>query len=195
MLKGVNEMGPRGLRRGRGARERILAAAERLFRERGISATGMDQLCEEAQVSKRTAYQHFGSKDELVAAYLRGRDPDTMPEVFDRMDLSPRQRLLAAFEVSPSEQGVPPLCPFIGASVEIADPEHPGRVRAREYKEAVAARLTQAASDAGAADPEGLGEQLALLLDGASARTRALGVDAMPAAAGIAALLIDHAIG
>src|SRR5699024_5566171 len=115
MLRDVNEMGPRGLRRGRGARERILAAAERLFRERGISATGMDQLCEEAQVSKRTAYQHFGSKDELVAAYLRGRDPDTMPEVFDRMDLSPRQRLLAAFEVSPSEQGVPPLCPFIGA--------------------------------------------------------------------------------
>ncbi|MDN5760618.1 MAG: TetR/AcrR family transcriptional regulator [Tomitella sp.] len=188
-------MGPRGLRRGRGAHERILAAAQRLFRERGISATGMDQLCEAAQVSKRTAYQHFGSKDELVAAYLRGRDPDTMPEVFDRTDLSPRQRLLAAFETSASEQGVPPLCPFIGAAVEIAEADHPGRVRAREYKETVAARFTQAARDAGAADPEALGEQLALLLDGASVRTRALGVDSMPTAAGIAAALIARAIG
>src|SRR5699024_8389194 len=99
MLKGVNEMGPRGLRRGRGARERILAAAERLLRERGIRATVIDQLREELQVSQRNAYQHFGRKDELVAAYLRRRVPDTMPLVFDRMDLSPRQRLLPAFEV------------------------------------------------------------------------------------------------
>lgn len=191
----MNEMGPQGLRRGRGARERVLAAAHHLFREQGISATSMDQLSEVAQVSKRTAYQHFGNKDELVAAYLRGRDPETMPEVFDRTDLSPKQRLLAAFETSPSEQGVPPLCPFIGAAVEIADESHPGRLRGREYKEAVAARFTQAAREAGADDPEALGEQLALLLDGTSARTRVLGVDSMPTAAKIAAVLIDRAVG
>src|ERR1700757_2712092 len=69
------EKGPQGLRRGRGARERILSASQRLFRDQGINSTGMDQLCAAAQVSKRTAYQHFAGKDELVAEYLRRFDP------------------------------------------------------------------------------------------------------------------------
>jgi hypothetical protein len=42
--------------------------------------------------------------------------------------------------------------------------------------------------------PEQLGEQLALLLDGAAARTRVLNADAFPTAAAIAAVLIDNAI-
>jgi AcrR family transcriptional regulator len=189
------EKGPQGRRRGQGARERILGAAQQLFREQGINNTGMDQLCAVAQVSKRTAYQHFGSKDELIAEYLRRHDPDTMPEVFERTDLPARERLLAVFE-KPLEltYDVTPLCPFIAAAVEIADPEHPARVRARQYKESVAARLTETAREAGAADPELLGEQLALLFDGASARTRTLGIDVIPTAAGIAATLIEQAI-
>ncbi len=188
------EKGPQGRRRGRGARERILDAAGLLFREQGINSTGMDQLCAVAQVSKRTAYQHFGSKDELIAGYLRRLDPDTMPEVFERSDLTARERLLAVFQSPLSVHGATPLCPFINAAVEIADPDHPARVRAREYKGSVAARLSETAREAGAADPELLGEQLALLLDGASARTRTLGTDADPTAASIAATLIEHAI-
>ena len=43
-------------------------------------------------------------------------------------------------------------------------------------------------------DPEQLGEQLALLLDGASARTRALDSESFSTAAAIAAVLIDNAI-
>jgi len=189
------EKGPQGLRRGRGAHERILGAARQLFRDRGINNTGMDQLCAVAQVSKRTAYQHFASKDELIAEHLRRHDPDTMPEVFERTDLSPRQRLLAAFEnpLAATHEGMP-LCPFIAAAVEISDPEHPARVRAREYKRSLAARLSESARQAGAADPELLGERLALLLDGASARTRTLGANATPTAAAIAAILIEDAI-
>src|ERR1700722_17811654 len=107
------EKGPQGRRRGGGGRERILGAAQQLFREQGINRTGMDQLCAAAQVSKGTAYQHFTGKDELVAEYLRRVDPDVMPAVFDRTDLTPRERLLAAFEVP-----VTGLCPFIAAAVE-----------------------------------------------------------------------------
>ena len=73
-----------------------------------------------------------------------------------------RERLLAAFDV------LAPLCPFIAAAVEIPDPGHPARVYARDYKLAFAARLPEPAREAGATDPEQLGEQLALLLDGAS---------------------------
>jgi len=183
------EKGPQGRRRGRGARERILSASQQLFRDQGINRTGMDQLCAAAQVSKRTAYQHFTSKDELVAEYLRRFDPDVMPGVFDRTDLTPRERLLAAFEVSATG-----LCPFIAAAVEIHDPQHPACQYARDYKKAFAARFAETAREAGAANPEQLGEQLALLLDGASARTRVLNTDTFPTAAAIATVLIDNAI-
>jgi AcrR family transcriptional regulator len=184
------EKGPQGRRRGRGARERILSASRRLFRDQGINRTGMDQLCAVAQVSKRTAYQHFASKDELVAEYLRRFDPDVMPGVFDRTELSPRERLLAAFDIPASM----PLCPYIAAAVELHDPQHPASQYARDYKIAIAARLTEAAREAGAANPEQLGEQLALLIDGASARTRVLNAESFPTAAAIAAVLIDNAI-
>ena len=189
------EKGPTGRRRGRGARERILGASQQLFRSQGINRTGMDQLCAVAQVSKRTAYQHFASKDELVAEYLRRFDPDVMPEVFDRDDLTPRERLLAAFAAPASGTAeMTPLCPFIGAAVEMHDPENPASQYARDYKKAIAARLADTAREAGAIDPEQLGEQLALLLDGASARTRVLNTESFPTAAAIAAVLIDNAI-
>ncbi len=184
------EKGPQGRRRGRGARERLLGAAQQLFRDQGINRTGMDQLCAVAKVSKRTAYQHFTGKDELVAEYLRRFDPDVMPGVFDRADLTPRMRLLAAFDVPAST----PLCPYIAAAVELHDPQHPASQYARDYKTAIAARLTETAREAGAANPEQIGEQLALLIDGASARTRVLNAESFPAAAAIAAVLIDNAI-
>jgi AcrR family transcriptional regulator len=182
------EKGPRGLRRGRGARERILGASRQLFRDQGINSTGLNELCAVAQVSKRTFYQHFTGKDELIAEHLRRFDPDILPEVFDRTDLTPRERLLAAFDIHA------PLCPFIAAAVEIHDPGHPARLSARDYKTAFAARLTETAREAGATNPEQLGEQLALLLDGASARNRVLNSDTFATAAAIAALLIDNAI-
>lgn len=182
------EKGPRGLRSGRGARERILSASQQLFRDQGINCTGVDQLCAVAQVSKRTLYQHFAGKDELIAEYLRRFDPDILPEVFDSTDLTPRERLLAVFDIHS------PLCPFIAAAVEIPDPDHPARALAHDYKKAFAARLTETAREAGANDPEQLGEQLALLLDGASARSRVLNTDTFATAAAIAAVLVDDAL-
>jgi len=181
-------MGPLGVRRGRGARERILSASQQLFPDHGINNTGIDEVCAVAGVSKRTLYQHFAGKDELIAEYLRRFDPDVLPEVFESADLAPRARLLAIFDIHS------PLCPFIGAAVELHDPGHPARVFARDYKRAFAARLVDTARLAGASEPERLGEQLALLLDGASARSRVLNVDAFATAAAIAAVLVDAAI-
>ena len=69
------EKGPRGLRRGRGARERILSASQQLFRDQGINRTGMDQLCAVAQVSKRTASNYTGRPD--------------FPEPIERLEMGP----------------------------------------------------------------------------------------------------------
>jgi AcrR family transcriptional regulator len=56
---------------GRGARERIERAAAELFYRNGIHATGVELVARQANVSKRTLYQHFASKNDLVDNYLR----------------------------------------------------------------------------------------------------------------------------
>src|SRR4051794_10661126 len=52
---------------------RLLEAASALFYRRGIRAVGVDLVADEAGTTKKTLYDRFGSKDELVALYLRRR--------------------------------------------------------------------------------------------------------------------------
>ncbi|WP_286237805.1 TetR/AcrR family transcriptional regulator [Neptuniibacter halophilus] len=47
-------------------RQAILVAAKQAFQENGVKGTSMDQLATRAQVSKRTVYNHFPSKEALV---------------------------------------------------------------------------------------------------------------------------------
>src|SRR5882757_8493036 len=57
----------------RSARERLLAAANELFYKEGIHTVGIDRVIEKAGVAKASLYTTFGSKDELVRAYLAER--------------------------------------------------------------------------------------------------------------------------
>jgi AcrR family transcriptional regulator len=52
------------------ARERILTTARALFYSRGINATGIDLIVEQAHIAKASLYHHFPSKEQLVVAYL-----------------------------------------------------------------------------------------------------------------------------
>ncbi len=54
-----------------GKREAILESANKVFLEVGFGAASMDAIANEAQVSKQTVYNHFGSKEELFAAMVR----------------------------------------------------------------------------------------------------------------------------
>ncbi|KUO07297.1 TetR/AcrR family transcriptional regulator [Streptomyces sp. DSM 15324] len=194
----MTESSPVRRRRGRGARERILKAATQLFTAQGINATGMDQLSTVAEVSKRTLYTHFPSKDELVAAYLQSLVDDLLPVAPSptRLTPSPRERLLAVFDWKLPDATAPFRgCPFLNVSVEVPDPGHPVRQLAAAHKREFAHRLTDLAREAGAADPETLGEQLALLFDGAAARGTALNSSNTGACArSIAESLIDAAL-
>ncbi|WP_416529648.1 helix-turn-helix domain-containing protein [Streptomyces coelicoflavus] len=78
-------------RRGRGGRERFLAAAARLFATQGIGATGMEQVTEAAPVSQRTLYAHFRTKNDLVIAHLQDLvgSGATLEAVLTRADLAP----------------------------------------------------------------------------------------------------------
>src|ERR1700748_1671752 len=91
---------------GRGARERIERAATQLFYRNGIHATGVELIAQEANVSKRTLYQHFSTKNGLLDSYLRGIDARGGPPTEKRLDdanLPARDRLLAIFELRRSE--------------------------------------------------------------------------------------------
>ena len=58
---------------GLSARERLLDAANELFYAEGVHTVGIDRVIERAGVAKASLYNTFGSKDELVRAYLEGR--------------------------------------------------------------------------------------------------------------------------
>jgi AcrR family transcriptional regulator len=162
-----------GQGRGRGARERILAAAREVYFRRGINVTGVAELCAEARVSKRTLYQQFASKDEVITAYLAdlAADPGHPANaVLRRQDLAPRARLLELYGTL--TEGPRPLrgCPFVNAAIELSDPEHPARQVIATYKEEFSERLSSVAREAGARGSDRVGPQLALLYDGAAAR-------------------------
>jgi AcrR family transcriptional regulator len=162
-------------RGGRGARERILTAATTLFHREGIHATGVERLTEHAHVSKRTFYQHFSSKDELVEQYLRRiHHAGGMPseQAIDTADASPRGRLLAIFDGAPGSRFRG--CPFHNAAVEAADAMPGVEDIVHEHKVDFTTRLIHTATEAGARDPYRLGNQLAVLFEGAKALATSL---------------------
>jgi AcrR family transcriptional regulator len=183
---------------GRGARPRILVAARELFGARGINATGIVELCAAAHVSKRTLYQHFPGKDDVVVAYLAAWEDDPLDgadALLARDELAPRARLLELFDAL--ADGPRPLRgdPFAAAAVELADPRHPAHRYAAARRERFVARLSDLAREAGARDAERVGRRLALLYDGAAAQT-VIDDDPTPAAEAraMAAALLGEAI-
>jgi len=183
---------------GRGARARIVAACRVLFRRRGINAVGVAELAAAAQVSKRTMYQHFAGKDDLIIAYLRSfeDDPENGPErALGRSDLTPRARLLELFATLADDEHPMRGCPFLNVAVELPDVAHPAHRLAAEHKLRFSERLAELAREAGARDATRLGRRLALLYDGAAAQVVVSdSPDAADEAHAMAAALLDQAI-
>jgi AcrR family transcriptional regulator len=157
------------------ARERLLAAANELFYEEGVNTVGIDRVIERAGVAKATLYSAFGSKDELIRAYLeqryQARRERTMRAV-EKFE-TPRERLMAVFDTLSESLSQPNYhgCAFVNASAE-ARPGSPIERAVDGYRGWLRGLLTQLAREAGAADPERLARQLHLLYDGASVSAR-----------------------
>ncbi|MFK0175018.1 TetR/AcrR family transcriptional regulator [Streptomyces xanthochromogenes] len=163
-------------RRGRGGRERILAAAGVLFAAQGINATGMEQIAEEAPVSKRTLYAHFRTKNDLVIAYLQGLalSGATLEGVLTREDIPPRDRIRELFRPSVPDAAPVRGCPFIDAAVEFPDPESAVHSYAREQKLRMVELIVPLVRELGCREPLALAHQLATLADGAASRAMVL---------------------
>src|ERR1700719_903459 len=83
------------------ARERLLAAATELFYAEGIHTVGIDRVIERAGVAKATLYNVYGSKTELVKAYLLDRHELLVGylEGVVATELPARSRVLAVFDL------------------------------------------------------------------------------------------------
>jgi AcrR family transcriptional regulator len=170
---------------GPSARERLLAAASELFYDEGVHTVGIDRVIERAGVAKASLYNTFGSKDELVRAYLEQRHAVTTARISRYLERysDPRDRLLGVFEAQGELFAEPGFrgCAFVSASAE-----SPGEAVSRaadDYRGWVRGLLTGLARAAGAPDPERLGRQLHMIYDGASLSAR---MDRDPSSAGAA---------
>ena len=164
------------------ARDRVLAAADELFYERGIHTVGVNEIVQRAGVAKTSMYLHFASKDELVATYLQSRTDAYMAEweslLEEREGDPPERQIEAIFDVLREFAAARGFrgCPFANAAAELWDPEHPGRAPIEQYRRYVRERLFfLVAERAGAMDPAGLAEKLQLLYDAALAASLADG--------------------
>ena len=78
-------------------REKIVEAASDLFYRQGYQATVVNQIVEQAGVSKPTFYAHFPSKEELCLSYLSARRDESVRVMMDA--LSQQKELHARFMV------------------------------------------------------------------------------------------------
>jgi AcrR family transcriptional regulator len=154
------------------ARERLLAAADELFYRDGVHSTGIDAVIEKAGVAKGSLYYIFGGKDELVAAYLRGRHEAFRQSVEAAQAgiHDPAEKILAIFDALGDYVSLPEFrgCPFDGAAAEA--PTGQCQVLAiKEYRDWLHQSLVQLAVDTGVADSQALAAALIVLYNGALA--------------------------
>jgi AcrR family transcriptional regulator len=158
-------------------RERIVAAASKLFYGEGIGRVSMDAVAEKAGVTKRTLYYHFRSKDDLVAAYLDGRDQPNLAlfrRWFDETEGGLAEKVrgifinLATSARHPKWRG----CGFLRTTAELAHmPGHPAMKVGAAHKKRFESWIRSMIEGEGVRDGLPLARQIMLLLDGSFAVT------------------------
>lgn len=168
-------------------RERILDSAGRLFYGQGIRAVGVDAIAAEIGISKRTLYNYFPSKDELIVAYLsrhfvpiKTSDRPLLEQILRVFDW------LERWFASDTFRG----CPFVNAIAELGDATHPGTKMAVAFKEQRRLWLRDALTQLNVADADGLATQVAILVEGAIIAALVRGDPGMARAAKAAARVL-----
>jgi len=153
-------------------REQLLLTAVELFSKNGIHATGVDTIVEHSDVTKKTLYAHFRSKEELVLAGLRHYDGQFRKSFMRQVEAkgrTPKARLLAVFDVAEAwfRQNNFYGCMFINAVGEHSETNTPLRHICHEFKRMIAGFIRDLCKKVGARNPEVLADEIALLFEGA----------------------------
>ena len=174
------------------ARGRLLHAATHLFCKNGINATGIDAIINEAGTAKTTLYKLFGSKTNLVHVVLETEGKQWREWFIASIEAGggdPQTKLARIFPALKSWFGEERFygCPFINAVAEHDKDQKAFRNIALRHKKVVLAHIEKLAGEMGAAEPEVLAHQLALLIDGAIVAAMVSGDPGVADTAGLAA--------
>lgn len=153
-------------------REQIVSSALSLFYRHGFNATGIDRIIKEAAVSKKTLYNHFKSKDDLILAVLSKRDEIFRNKIMaenERLDRTAKERLLSIFDDHHQWFNEEDFsgCMFINAAAEFSSHQDPGHILCAEHKRLVRNYISDTAKEAGAKNFNALANKLNILLEGA----------------------------
>ena len=165
---------PRGAGRRESVEGRILDSATQLFYKEGLRATGIERVLSHAGAAKASLYAHYGSKDDLVSAYLERQAQAWMTRVQGRIAPGDgRAGLLRLFDMLGELAAGEDFrgCPFLNASSELADPSHPGRTVVRRQREWLHGLVRGLLSAAGVRDVDRVSRAVVVLYDGALAST------------------------
>ncbi|MDX8452800.1 TetR/AcrR family transcriptional regulator [Mesorhizobium sp. VK9D] len=154
-------------------RKRLVEAATKLFYAEGIGRVSVDAVAEKAGLTKRTLYYHFKSKDDLIAAYLEGRDQPNLEQMagwFEAAKGGADKKVEAIFTNlarvarHPKWKG----CGFLRTAAELAAmPGHPAVKAGARHKTNFEKWLAGALSDHDVGEAKMLAREIVLLMDGA----------------------------
>ena len=162
-------------------RQRILDAADDLFRRVGIRGVGVEAIAEAAGTNKMTLYRHFASKDELIAEWVRGIVEKKEAEWDDialkhpgdpEAQLVDWSRRVAKKFAEMEERG----STLGNALAELPEADHPARKVIDEHRVREHARIRRVCSEAGFPEPDLAADQFYMLLEGAKACVTCIGL-------------------
>ncbi len=160
-------------------RQHLIEAAKRRFYHDGFRNTGIDAILADVGISKAGFYKHFESKDDLMIAVLDDVDRFLQMQfrqmVRERGGRSAEGQLRAVLEVAQQLMETEDFhgCIFVNAAMEFPLPHDPAHEAALRHKRGLEDFFYELGERAAAADPAGLAQELAMVIEGAYV-TRAL---------------------
>lgn len=152
--------------------DRILRAAYRLFYRQGVARVSVDAIAEGADVTKRTVYYHFNSKDEILSAVMEAQHFHLINQYQSWLEPSScaaSEIVVGLFSKLRDWADDPDWLGsgFSRVAAELAGmPGHPARKVARLHKAAVETWLAEQLAATGVSEADRLARQVFLLIEG-----------------------------
>lgn len=159
-------------------KEKITQSALETFYRQGFNSSSVDQLSQQAGVTKKTLYHHFMNKEDLIKSSLKLRDQQFMKRLEDFLSkLTPQSRPLGYLDFIANwvQESTFNGCFFINASAEFADRNVEPHVIAKDHKDLLVRYLTKICKEAELDKSTVIATQLFLLGEGLTVASQVCG--------------------